>query len=311
MLAPMKRPCVVENPAAPGTDEWARIMTASKVAGIVGESNYESPYSVWNLFHGIRVEDRSMEDRYRTGHAMEHALSWWWADQNPGSRLSRGEVQVTNPGLAFDNAATLDRIATRIGKTRSAKHSRCVQFKTVREYEEFSNLCEETIPVDWLVQMTWEMLISGLTENPAALVVAGPYYDWVTFDVAFSPEFAADLVRHVERFLGALDGPPPTPSSPRDYKIAKLRHPDIDPDLPPVTIDADTAAAWDRAKTAAKEAAAAKREADKAAEVAGAVILETLGAAATAVDADGYVVAKRAATKRGIVLRHVPLTEAA
>ncbi len=299
--------CVVRQPAKPGTDEWARLVTASKVAGIVGESHYATPYSVWNTMTGIRVEEPGMEDRFLTGHAMEHALAYWWAAKNPEWRLSRGEVQVTNPALPFPNAATLDRVTTMVNRSRGPKHSRCLQFKTVSDWEEYQALTAETLPVDWLIQETWEMLISGLTEHPAIIVVAGPYYEWREFEVPYDPEFAAELCAAVRDFLTTLDGEPPAPTAPADYRIAKARHPEIDDDADPVILDADVAAEWDRAKTESKTAAAAKRAADKRADVAGAVILEALGRASTAVDADGEVCAKRVATKRGIQLRHVPL----
>lgn len=298
---------VVKDPAPPGTPEWERLVTASKVAGIVGESAYATPYSVWNTMRGIRVEPSGMEDRFLTGHAMEHALAYWWAEKNPDWRLSRGEVQVTNPHLPFPNAATLDRIATRKGHVRSPKHSRCVQFKTVSDWEEYQNLTPETIPADWLVQETIEMLFSGLVQLSALIVVCGPFYEWKQLEVPWLPEFAIELVESTEHHLELEE--PPAPTAPNDYKIAKLRHPDIDDDAAPVTIDADTAAEWDAQKTAAKLAGRMKRTADKHAEVAGAKLLEAMGTAATAINPDGYVIAKRVATKKGVQLRHVPLPE--
>ena len=300
---------VVTHPAPPGTPEWEKLVTASKVAGIVGESAYSTPYSVWNTMHGIRVEPSGMEDRFLTGHAMEHALAYWWAAKNPGWRLSKGEVQVTNPHLPFPNAATLDRIATKQGHARSPKHSRCVQFKTVSSWEEYQNLTPETIPADWLIQETWEMLTSGLTRLPALLVVCGPFYEWKQLEVPWLPEFAAELVESTKRHLALTE--PPAPTAANDYKIAKLRHPDIDDDAAPVVIDHDTASEWDTHKTAAKAAGAAKRAADKAADVAGAKLLEAMGTAATATNPDGHVIAKRIATKKGVQLRHVPVPEAA
>ncbi|MDK7036881.1 hypothetical protein, partial [Klebsiella pneumoniae] len=66
---------------------------------------------------------------------------------------------------------------------------------------------------------------------------------------------------------------------------------------------------WDVQKTAAKAAGTTQRAANKAAEVAGAKLLEAMGTAATAINPDGYVIAKRVATKKGVQLRHVPLPE--
>lgn len=309
-ISPPTRLHVVKDPAPPGSPEWARLVTASKVAAIMGESNYSSPYAVHCLMNGVREDTTGMADRFLTGHAMELALRYWMQERHPEWRFSTGEVQVTHPGLPFPNAATLDVIATDDGRRRGPKSSRSVQFKTVGDWDEYRNLTPETVPAEWLIQVTWEMLISGLTQHPAILAVAGPFYDWREFEVPYDAELAAILVSEVLAFVATLDGPPPAPTAPRDYKIAKLRHPDVDVDADPVTIDAATAREWDLAKTEAKTAAAAKRAADKRAETAGAAILEALGTATVAVDPDGHPCATRTVTKRGIVLRHVPLMEA-
>lgn len=293
----------VTNKAEPGSPEWCRMVTASKVAGILGESNYATPYSTHCLMNGHKEDISGMTDRFNAGHAFEGAMADWLLLNHPEWRLSRGEVQVTNPHLPFPNAATPDRIATVKNARRSPQNSRTVQFKTVQDWDEWANLTDETIPTDWLIQVTWEMLVSGLTENPAVLFTLGPYYAHREFLIEYDPDFARVLAEHVGKFLLTLDGEPPAPTAPNDYKIAKLRHPDIDDDAEPVTLDAGLAADWCRAKTAQKEADAAARRAKAESETIGAKVLEAMAGGAEATDPDGVVVATRSATKRGVQLR--------
>lgn len=305
-LPPLKTPETlheVATKAEPGSPEWSRMVTASKVAGMLGESAYSTPYSTHCLMNGHKEDISDMTDRFNAGHAFEGVMADWLLLNHPEWRLSRGEVQVTNPHLPFPNAATPDRIATIKNARRSPKNSRTVQFKTVQDWEEWSNLTEETIPTDWLIQVTWEMLVSGLIENPAVLFVLGPYYSHQEFHIEYDADFARVLAEQVAKFLLTLDGPPPAPTSPRDYKIAKLRHPDIDDDADPVTLDEKLAADWVRVKTAQKEADAAARRAKADSETIGARVLEAMERGAEATDPKGVVIATRSATKRGVQLR--------
>lgn len=299
---------IVDQPAAPGSPEWRRLVTASKIAGICGISPYATPYTVWHEMNGVEppTPTQSAEDRFRTGHAMEAALAWWLADRHPEWQLSRGEVQVTRDDLGFPNAATPDRIATDRGCHRGRAHSRTVQFKTVGDYDEYRAIKDDgIIPDHWLTQICWEQHVSGLTRNPAVLVAAGPYYDWCELEVPYDAQLARVLVDRARGFVDSLDGAPPEPTAPADVRIARAAHPDIDPDADPVTIPDDLAVDWDAAKAAQKQARGEAKTADGAVDVVAARLLEAMGTAAEACTADGRVIARRVATKRGIQLRWV------
>ena len=43
--------------SAPGSAEWSRRMTASKVAGVLGLSKWASPYSTWLRMKGLLPSD--------------------------------------------------------------------------------------------------------------------------------------------------------------------------------------------------------------------------------------------------------------
>lgn len=293
---------VVDHPAPPGSPEWCRLVTASKVPAIVGESHYQSRYGVWCAMNGISVPpDHSMQDRFRTGHAMERALAWWWTDRHPEYRVSRDEVQLHNPGLNMPTVATLDRIATPVGRNRGPKTSRNIQFKTVGDYDDWSQLTDETLPAEWLIQVTWEMLVSGLTQHSTLIVAAGPYYDWEEFEVPFNPGLAAGLINRVRGFLGTLDGEPPVPAFPNDLKVARLRHPDVDPDAEPAVLIDELADSWVDGKREQKRLKADLRVLKKNLDVTTARLIESMGTSPEATNQNGFVVATRKVTKSGTI----------
>lgn len=39
-------PRLINDPPAPGTDEWRSILSASKIAAVLGISPWQSPYSL-------------------------------------------------------------------------------------------------------------------------------------------------------------------------------------------------------------------------------------------------------------------------
>ena len=77
---------------APGSPEWARLVTASKVAGILGISPWDSQYKVWCVMAGLIPPDPENE-AMRRGNMLEDAiLNWWLADHPAAIELGR---QVT------------------------------------------------------------------------------------------------------------------------------------------------------------------------------------------------------------------------
>ena len=54
---------VVTNPPTPGSDEWLRRVTASKVPAILGVSRFKSQYTLWHEMAGLVDVERMDEDR--------------------------------------------------------------------------------------------------------------------------------------------------------------------------------------------------------------------------------------------------------
>ena len=95
---------------APGTPDWCARVTASKVAGILGLSPWDSPLRTWHVMAGnLPSDDGNNADAKARGHYLESGVLDWWLDQHP----LRTEVQ-RQPSFTLGDwaAATPDMLAT-------------------------------------------------------------------------------------------------------------------------------------------------------------------------------------------------------
>ncbi|UWE84713.1 YqaJ viral recombinase family protein [Corynebacterium diphtheriae bv. mitis] len=106
---------IIQNPPAPGTPEWRKMITASKIPAILGISRYKSQFALWHEMAG-NIEPTPMDPRRAAwGHAAELAIAQQWATVNPEWKLNpmRGgtcELAYTTDH-GFPTLATIDRRA--------------------------------------------------------------------------------------------------------------------------------------------------------------------------------------------------------
>ncbi|YCU56695.1 hypothetical protein ACRYGV_18125 [Mycobacteroides abscessus] len=77
----------------PGSAQWSKVITPSKVAAILGVSRYESAYRLWHRMQGL-VDPEPPKEVFDIGHDLEAYAANRWRRRNLGWRLSEGEVQV-------------------------------------------------------------------------------------------------------------------------------------------------------------------------------------------------------------------------
>lgn len=209
----------------PGSPEWMQIITPSKVPAILGIGRWESPYRLWHRIKGI-VDPEPPKDIFDLGHDFEDAMANIWRRENPGWRLSRGEVQIRRDPtvFGFPTAATIDRRASR-GRAR-----RVVEFKTARSLEEWGDEFTDEAPADYVAQVTAEMLFTGYTQQPAHLMVLGTYFNTHTYVIEFDQQVADWIVETCRTFWDSLAGdePPDLDDSVATYECVRELHPDID-----------------------------------------------------------------------------------
>ena len=209
----------------PGSAEWLTAVTPSKVAAILGVSRWESAYSLWHRMKGIAPPEEP-KDIFDIGHDYEPAAANRWLRQNPGWKLSRGEVQLVANADAFRFPAicTLDRRGSRGGARR------VVEFKTARRMEDWGDEFTDQAPADYVAQCMAQMLFTGWTTHPAHLLVLGPYFNDHTYHIPFDAEVGEWIVSECQRFHQSLayETPPELDDHIATYQCVKALHPDID-----------------------------------------------------------------------------------
>lgn len=235
---------------APGSPEWLKLITPSKVPAILGVSRFKSQYSLWHEMAGL-VEPEpikaAQQDDFDYGHACELAAREYWQFKNPGWRISRGEVQMSDPSLPFPNLATIDLRASR-GRAR-----RVVEVKTARDLEEYGDDGSGELPVDYAAQVLTQMLITGYTD-PANLVLWPSYGRPRIYTIAYDLPVAQHIVSRCTEWHASLiaGDPPDLDDTVSCYKTVKAMHPDIDGST--TELDPELAADYLRADAAAKAA---------------------------------------------------------
>lgn len=218
----------VKNPPAPGTPEWQRVVSPSKIPALLGVSRFKSQYTVWHEMAGL-VEPEPIseprQDDFDYGHACELAAREYWLYKNPGWRLSRGEVAYRNDTIAFPHLATLDLRASR-GSIRKV-----VEVKTARDKEEWGDDGSGEVPTDYAAQVMAQQHITGWTDEPADIVVWFQYGKPKIYHVEYEPRLAAAMFARVAQMwptIVAATPPPALDDSVSTYETVRALHPEID-----------------------------------------------------------------------------------
>lgn len=224
----------------PGSPEWRRTVTASKIPAILGISRFQSQYALWHEMAGLvdpAPISQSTQELFDYGHAAELAAAEYWKYRNPGWRISTSEVQYQFEDLGFPNAATIDRRASR-GRAR-----KIVEVKTAQSLEAWGDDGTGEAPADYTAQVMWQMLISGIHD---ADIVLWPTYGMPRiYPITWDQELADEILRRVYLWVASLTEatPPDLDNSIATYECVRRLHPDIDRDTE-VELDTELATAY-------------------------------------------------------------------
>lgn len=227
----------------PGSADWRRLITASKVAAILGVSpeNWESARSLWlKMRADIDWDDgRNMAEKSR-GHYLENGILDWWCDQHPDLVNVTRQPTITTARLPWA-AATPDAWAGAPGLP-----SVFVDAKTSRDDAEWGTPGTDEVPAYYAAQLIWAMhLTDGLVQE-AHIALLTQFLDLREYVVTYDPDLGADMEAACAAFLVSLDDPAAIPAldgGQATWRAEKRRHPDIDRDKA-VELDEDLAAAF-------------------------------------------------------------------
>lgn len=217
---------IVADKAEPGSPEWLKLITASKIPSILGISRFKSQFSLWHEMAGNLPSEpigTAQQDDFDYGHAVELAAGEYWRFKNPGWRLSRGEVQYTDDGFEFGNAATIDGRASR-GSLR-----RIAEIKTARDLAEWGDAGSGEVPADYAAQVIWQQRVTGFTA-PANIVLWPQYGKPKIYVIEYSAQLAAAIVAAVRKWNASLAAgePPELDDTISTYETVRRLHPEID-----------------------------------------------------------------------------------
>ncbi len=269
----------------PGSPEWIKRITASKVAAILGVSPWESPRSLWMEMKGITKRPEATATQSR-GHYLEPAILAWWKDRH--GVLDGEFTEQPTYTLGAWAAATPDMV------THVADYDHenvLVEAKSAAYDDEWGAEGTDEIPAYYLAQTFWQMHVSGIHRTYVPIITSRLRF--VEYVVDHDPAIGADLEQRMRAFYDSLasDEPPPLDDSVATFESMRRAHPDIDTK---VSIELAPAVAAELV-----EAIAAGGEAEARERLARSTVLEAMGRANYA-DCNGVRIARRQRNKTGV-----------
>lgn len=238
---------------APGTPEWARLVTASKVAAIIGVSPWDSPRSMW---HKMRcdVPSEVHNDATRRGQYLEAGILAWWRDQHPEYTNCQAQYWATRPDLPWA-AATPDLRA-------EGPDVVLVDAKSTSNIDEWGEPGTDLIPTAYLTSSYWQLAMCPEAAR-VHVAVLGPYLRFEEYVVERDEEIQADLIARCHQFYLSLDAdtPPPLDDHVATFEVLHQQRGDIARGER-AEIDRSLAAEFLAARHAEDEATARARLAD-------------------------------------------------
>lgn len=227
------KPIQLKKPPAPGTPDWQRTITASKVPAMIRDRftgeylgiDYLSAFERFMEMTGQWEQpiDAKTQAMFDDAHDAEDYAVNVWKRANPGWHTSAGEIAFTNPDIlpSIPCLATIDRRASR-GRSR-----RIIEVKRPRK--------DNGVQDNWLVQVQFQMLMSGIR---AADIVIVPIYGTPSIHpVEHNPSLCDGIVKDVQHFHRLLvEGTPPDVG---DSEHAKEIFQRLNPKPSDQTVEAD------------------------------------------------------------------------
>lgn len=220
----------IKQPLKPGSPEWMKKITASKVAAILKVSPYTSRYALWHTMKGNIEGQSPSADVAQRGHILEDAIAKWYAQQHL-------EYAVLNPhGLAWSReviTATPDRIIVipEAGK-KSPEVVALLECKTAMNGTEWgvSGSGANGIPLGYYAQVQAQMFCTGIKKCVVAALIAMQFREYmIEYDEQYvermrleCSEFAASLESGVEPDFSEEEGDMSV------YEAVRELHPEID-----------------------------------------------------------------------------------
>jgi putative phage-type endonuclease len=207
---------------APGGDGWLRLMTASKVAAVLGLSPWESPFSLYHRMAGTAPAKEATPETER-GHYLEPAIVKWWSDQHPEFHVEASRDLF----YAKDNprhAASPDALIYDTGHIFTG----VLEVKTAARADEWGTPGTDEIPPYYRAQVLWQAYVLDVPRVHVAVLTG--FLEFREYVVERDEDDLALIHEAVAAFLASLDEgrAPDIDSSSATYEVVRALHPQID-----------------------------------------------------------------------------------
>lgn len=218
----------VNPPLIPGSPEWTREITASKVSAILGLSPWQSKFAIWHEMAGWlppREESDTTAEMSR-GHYLEPSIANWWADQygailRPGGcwRSKQYPWMVVSP----------DRLV--MPSARSRTPVSLLEVKSSGTMDGWGPDGSDEIPAYYRVQVVLQLACLGLTVGHVAALL--PRLQFRAYTIHFDADEFAWIREQVEEFKATLPGGanervPDIDGDDSTYATVRKLHPELD-----------------------------------------------------------------------------------
>ena len=207
----------------PGSPEWQKLITASKVAAILGVSPWDSPRSVWHAMRGDLPREPATDAQSR-GHYLEPAILAWWRDKHDVGHDEGREYRL-QPEYLLETwaAATPDMVAC-----HPDDDTVLVEAKSAAYDNDWGDPGTDAIPAYYLCQVFWQMHVSGI-HRCYVPVIFGRGLRFAEYVVDYVPEYGAALEAKMREFYDSLAGDPPDlDDTVATYEAVRKVHKDIE-----------------------------------------------------------------------------------
>jgi putative phage-type endonuclease len=217
------------TPLKPGSPEWLKTISASKIPAILGISPWQSKYALWHLMAG-NTEPWAGNKATDRGTYLENAVFTWFEAQHP-------ELTVVGCGsyahnvhgswtAAPDGLAHVDDYAEDAGPVTYG-----VEIKTAQYSDGWGKTGTAEIPPYYLAQTAWQMIVTGV-DRVYVPVLFGQPFEFREYVIEWD-DIAGDvdtIKAEVHAFQKSLkDGvAPDIDGSTATYNTIKELHPEID-----------------------------------------------------------------------------------
>lgn len=277
---------------APGTDEWKKKLTASKIAAVVCKSPWTSKFALHAEMTGRYESDPINPAVLEAGNLLEPAVADWYALHNPGVEVreckKRGNPVWWVARDSEDFAATPDRIL--VDKV-TGEVTALLEIKTARVASEWGEEGTDEIPEHYRLQALWQMKCTGVRTVIFAVLHLGLRF--ATYCVEYDRDDVYELTDAATDFMDAVrTGKTPDykeePGAFSTYEVLRYYFPECNGEA--VMLSDDLVYRTRRAKRL-------KRLAARAEAVVKNELLAVMGSASAGVDYANRTVARRSQRK--------------